>query len=95
MPDFNKRQIARDKHLDEQALAGGGGADFTQLIDLIMQETGEPGGTNWADLGGGNGTVSQFDQGFVLSPAECCERRPQKNSRDVSKTSASRFAKLC
>jgi hypothetical protein len=69
MPDFNKRQIARDKHLDEQALAGGGGADFTQLIDLIMQETGEPGGTNWADLGGGNGTVSQFDQGVRVEPS--------------------------
>lgn len=65
MPDYQERQIARDKHLDEQALAGGNGADFTQLIDLIMQET----DGLWEEVDGSGGTVSQFDQGVRVEPS--------------------------
>ncbi len=65
MPDYQERQIARDKHLDEQALAGGNGADFTQLIDLIMQET----EGLWEEVDGSGGTISQFDQGVRVEPS--------------------------
>ena len=65
MPDYQERQIARDKHLDEQALAGGNGADFTQLIDLIMQET----DGLWEEVDGSGGTISQFDQGVRVEPS--------------------------
>jgi len=64
MPDYNERQIARDRHLDRQALAGGNGADFTQLIDLIMQET----EGLWEEVDGSGGTISQFDQGVRVEP---------------------------
>lgn len=65
MPDYQERQIARDKHLDEQALAGGSGADFTQLIALIMQET----DGLWEEVDGTGGTISQFDQGVRVEPS--------------------------
>ena len=65
MPDYNERQIARDRHLDEQALAGGSQADFTQLIDLIMQET----DGLWEEVDGSGGTISQFDQGVRVEPS--------------------------
>ena len=64
MPDYNERQIARDRHLDEQALAGGNGADFTQLIDLIMQET----EGLWEEVDGSGGTISEFEQGVRVEP---------------------------
>lgn len=64
MPDYNERRIARDRHLDEQALAGGSGADFTQLIALIMQET----DGLWEEVDGTGGTISQFDQGVRVEP---------------------------
>ena len=65
MPDYNERRIARDRHLDEQALAGGNGADFTQLIALIMQET----DGLWEEVDGSGGTISQFDQGVRVEPS--------------------------
>ena len=64
MPDYNERQIARERHLDEQALAGGNGADFTQLIDLIMQET----EGLWEEVDGSGGTISEFEQGVRVEP---------------------------
>lgn len=64
MPDYNERSIARDRHLDEKALAGGNAADFTQLIDLIMQET----DGFWEEVDGQGGTISQFDQGVRVEP---------------------------
>ncbi|MDA0809106.1 MAG: DUF1598 domain-containing protein [Planctomycetota bacterium] len=65
MPDYNERKIARDKHLDEQALAGGSQADFTQLIELIMSET----EGMWEEVDGSGGTISQFDQGVRVEPS--------------------------
>ena len=65
MPDYNERRIARDRHFDEQALAGGAAADFTQLIALIMQET----EGLWEEVDGSGGTVSQFDQGVRVEPS--------------------------
>lgn len=65
MPDYNERRIARDRHLDEQALAGGSGADFTQLIALIMQET----EGLWEEVDGSGGTISEFEQGVRVEPS--------------------------
>lgn len=65
MPDYNERRIARDRHLDESALAGGSGANFDQLIQLIMQET----NGLWEEVDGSGGTISQFDQGVRVEPS--------------------------
>lgn len=49
----------------QEALAGGGSlADFTQLIDLIQQETSGP----WVDLDGTGGTISSYDTGVRVDP---------------------------
>ena len=65
MPDYNERQIARNRHHDEQALAGGSGADFTALIALIMQET----EGLWEEVDGSGGTISEFEQGVRVEPS--------------------------
>lgn len=64
MPDYNERRIARDRHSEQVALAGGSGANFQPLIDLIMQET----EGLWEDIDGSGGTISQFDQGVRVEP---------------------------
>lgn len=48
----------------EEALAGGSQADFTGLIQLIEEQTG---GDTWQSLGG-EGTITQFDQGIRVDP---------------------------
>ncbi len=53
---------------EQQALAGGFGADFTQLIDLIQNETGNEDYGPWVDIHGTGGTVSQFDSGVRVDP---------------------------
>lgn len=52
----------------ERALAGGMGADFTQLMDLIQNETGNEEYGPWLDLHGTGGTMSQFDSGVRVDP---------------------------
>ena len=65
MPDYNERRIARDRHSEQVALAGGSAANFQPLIDLIMQET----DGLWEDIDGTGGTISQFDQGVRVEPS--------------------------
>ncbi|MEZ6065802.1 MAG: DUF1598 domain-containing protein [Planctomycetaceae bacterium] len=48
--------------------AGGLGADFTQLIDLIQNETGDEEYGPWLDVHGTGGTMSQFDSGVQVDP---------------------------
>lgn len=64
MPDYNERRIARDRHSEQVALAGGSGANFQPLIDLIMQET----DGLWEEIDGSGGTISEFDQGVRVEP---------------------------
>ena len=53
---------------DEARLAGGTGADFTQLIELIQNETGDEEYGPWLDVHGTGGTMSQFDSGVRVDP---------------------------
>jgi hypothetical protein len=59
----DRQRIAR-----EESLAGGTGADFTQLIDLIQNETGNETYGPWVDIHGTGGTVDQFDAGVSVDP---------------------------
>jgi hypothetical protein len=59
---------ARANVLRQQALAGGTGADFTQLMDLIENETGDEEYGPWLDVHGTGGTQSQFDSGVQVNP---------------------------
>lgn len=52
----------------QESLAGGSGADFTQLIDLIQNETGNEDYGPWLDIHGVGGTLSQFDSGVRVDP---------------------------
>ncbi len=52
----------------QHSLAGGMGADFTQLIDLIQNETGDEEYGPWFDLHGQGGTMSQYDNGVRVDP---------------------------
>jgi hypothetical protein len=59
------RGEARGERALQEALAGGGSmADFTQLIDLIQNETSGP----WEDLDGTGGSISQYDTGVRVDP---------------------------
>lgn len=65
MPSAEARVAARGERAVEQTLAGGGtGADFTQLIDLIQQETSGP----WEEEDGTGGTISEFETGVRVNP---------------------------
>lgn len=48
----------------QEALAGGFGADFTALIDLITEHTEGP----WLDVDGLGGTVGEFESGIRVDP---------------------------
>ena len=52
----------------QESLAGGTGADFTQLIELIQNETGDEEYGPWLDIHGTGGTLSQFDSGVRVDP---------------------------
>jgi hypothetical protein len=64
MPDYMERRIARSRHAEASAAAGGIQADFTQLIDLIMSET----NGMWEEVDGSGGTISEFLQGIRVEP---------------------------
>ena len=55
--------------------AGGGGADFTPIIDLI---TGQTGGDTW-EQDGGSGTITPFESGIRVNPqGMICRVRQQE-----------------
>lgn len=70
MPDYGERLIARSNHNQQQALAGGAQADFTQLIALIMSET----EGLWEEDDGQGGTISEFEQGVRVDPSGVLEK---------------------
>lgn len=65
MPLPEARTSAFRERAARKTLTGGGsGADFTQLISLIQQETSGP----WQDIDGTGGTISQFETGVRVDP---------------------------
>ena len=64
---FGDSEDTQATNLDT-SLAGGTGADFTQLIELIQSETGNEDYGPWLDVHGTGGTMSQFDSGVRVDP---------------------------
>lgn len=66
----DRRVADRAAEIRQEMQAGGGNAfaDFTELIQLIQDQTSPP--AKWFDVDGEGGRISQFSQGvFVGSPA--------------------------
>lgn len=64
IPDPDVRNFERGRVAQAESLAGGFGADFDSLIDLIQNETEGP----WFDLDGIGGTVTEFESGVRVDP---------------------------
>lgn len=64
------RSAARDNSADNAnnrgLLGGGNQADFTQLMDLIREQTSPP--AEWVDDGGEGGSMSEFANGVLVEP---------------------------
>ena len=54
----------RERVIEEAQTAGGSFADFTQLIELIQNETAGP----WEEIDGTGGTVTEYDTGVRVDP---------------------------
>ncbi|MFN0199057.1 MAG: DUF1598 domain-containing protein [Planctomycetaceae bacterium] len=59
-----RREVVEEQIEQNPALAGGSGADFTQLVQLIQQET----SGLWEEDGDGEGTISPFITGVRVDP---------------------------
>jgi hypothetical protein len=68
IPKGFAREEDRAAISQQESLAGGMGADFTQLIDLIQNETGNEEYGPWVDIHGTGGSLSQFDSGVRVDP---------------------------
>lgn len=68
LPAGAERRAAAADLSREASLAGGSGADFTQLIQLIQNETGNEDYGPWLDIHGSGGTLTQFDSGVRVDP---------------------------
>lgn len=78
LPAGSSRSATQSQVLREQSLAGGGvQADFQPLMDLI-QATVQP--DSW-DTVGGEGTMSQFDQGVRVDPNGMLRRTLQEETK--------------
>ncbi|MCC7423209.1 MAG: DUF1598 domain-containing protein [Planctomycetaceae bacterium] len=64
IPKMEDRVHEQGDRAAEAMLAGGNMADFTQLIDLIQNETSGP----WMDIAGDGGTISEFNTGVLVDP---------------------------
>ena len=62
--EVEDRGAARTQIAQEEALAGGFGADFEPLMDLILNQTSGP----WFDLDGVGGTMEEFESGVRVDP---------------------------
>ncbi|HUG90665.1 MAG TPA: DUF1598 domain-containing protein [Planctomycetaceae bacterium] len=64
IPVPQERNRAHQERVAGQSLAGGSFADFSQLIELIQNQTGD----NWADIQGGLATIDEYDTGVRVDP---------------------------
>ena len=65
IPDRTERtRISRERAARQAQLAGGSGADFTQLIDLIQNQT----SGKWEEIDGEGGTITEFETGVRVDP---------------------------
>jgi hypothetical protein len=70
-----ERAAARGRIARQQALAGGFGADFEPLMDLIQNETEGP----WLDIDGVGGTMTEFESGVRVDPNGLLYRLSEKD----------------
>ncbi len=82
-----------DEFFSSESLAGGTGADFTQLIDLIQNETGAEDYGPWLDIHGSGGTISQFDSGVRVDPYGVLAAVRQQDTTGALSTLARRARK--
>jgi hypothetical protein len=64
IPDPQIRTARQKERVRQQGLAGGTGADFQTLIELIQSET----DAQWEDIDGIGGTISEFETGVRVDP---------------------------
>lgn len=64
IPNPDVRTTKQQERSRQRALAGGTGADFQTLIDLIQSET----EGQWEDVDGIGGTISEFETGVRVDP---------------------------
>jgi len=65
IPDRVQRtRISRERAARQAQLAGGSGADFEQLIELITTQT----SGKWVDVDGEGGTITEFETGVRVDP---------------------------
>ena len=75
IPNPDVRNFERGRVAQAQSLAGGFGADFDALIELIQNETQGP----WFDLDGIGGTISEFESGVRVDPNGLLSRVSQED----------------
>ena len=66
IPDPQARNRQHRERSRQQALAGGTGADFQSLIDLIQEHL--PSEPNWIDTTGVGGSIGQHETGVRVDP---------------------------
>ena len=64
MPGGAQQARAFEERAAARSMEGGSMADFSELMDLIQNETTGP----WADIDGTGGTMDSFDQGVRVDP---------------------------
>jgi hypothetical protein len=64
IPQPESRTAQHRKRARQQSLAGGTGADFQTLIELIQSET----DAQWEEVDGIGGTISEFETGVRVDP---------------------------
>ncbi|QDU38918.1 hypothetical protein Mal4_32500 [Maioricimonas rarisocia] len=77
IPDSEQRIAEQVETSRQELLAGGSGADFESLIDLIQNETEGP----WLDVDGIGGTITEFESGVRVDPTGLLY---QVNRRELS-----------
>ena len=75
IPEPRQRVAQRGRIAGQQSLAGGAGANFQDLIDLIQNQTAGP----WQDLDGIGGTMDQWDSGVRVDPNGLLYRVSEKD----------------
>lgn len=66
IPDPERRRQAREERAQKQSLAGGSGADFDSLMELIRNSTAPP--AEWQETDGLGGSMREYETGVRVDP---------------------------